>query len=132
MAYNTMDNANLDLAVTRQESATLTLGAGQFYIIADSGLNDVALTLPRGVNGADGTASVGKIYVISCMSNSGNNVTLSHHANDRLRKAPGARPSDHSGSPLTLDNGKTMWLIYTGVFGGNGEWHVIAEFDGGI
>ena len=53
MAYNTMDNANLDLAVTRQESATLTLGAGQFYIIADSGLNDVALTLPRGVNGSD-------------------------------------------------------------------------------
>ena len=130
MAYNVMNDANLDLAVKRQETASLTLNASHFYIIADAGANNVALTLPRGIVGANGTASVGKIYVISCMSNGGNTVTLTHDSIDRIRLSAGASGTDHSGSPLTLTNGKIMWLIYAGAFGSNGEWHVIAEFDG--
>ena len=127
MAFNmSVNDESLDIAAKHITSNT-TLNERQTYIYADSDGNSVQVTLPQGHGGS---ASPGKIYIIKRKGS--NPVTITHHANDRVRV--GTSINNWSDSAYTLSNGTVLWLIYAGSYGNpaEGEWHVIAEFDGSI
>ena len=131
MAYNIdQDELTIDVRVAKQTNGTLNLGNDEFYVIADGTSNTVTIKLPQGKSATP--SIVGKMYAIFC-KNTSNTVNLeTFDNNDRVRVGTSIEDWSSSGTPEPLVAGKTMWIIYTGEDGPNGEWHVIAEFDGTI
>ena len=133
MAYNVdEDELTIDVRVSKQTTGTLNLGNDEFYIIADGTSNPVTIKLPQGKNA--NPSIVGKMYTIFCKSTN-NAVNLeTFNNNDRVRVGTSVNDWSNGGAPgpFALTAGKTMWIIFTGEDGPNGEWHVIAEFDGTI
>ena len=127
MAYNvSVDDESLDVRV-KSVTSNLTLSESHSYLYVDSDANSVLITLPQGHGGS---ASIGKTFIIKRKGS--NNVNITHHANDRVRV--GTSVNNYSSTPYTLSNGAVIWIIYAGSYGdpAEGEWHIIAEFDGTI
>lgn len=127
MAYNiSVDDEALDIR-TVKVSSNLSLTDSHSYLYVDSNGGPVTITLPQGHGGS---TSTGKVYIIK--RKGGNNVNITHHANDRV--LVGSSINNYSGSPYILADGVSLWIIYAGAHGNpvEGEWHIIAEFDGSI
>ena len=121
-----VDDQTMDIRVKSVNSnLTLTKSHSYLYVKTDGGAVDI--TLPQGYGGS---TSVGQTYIIK--RNGPNNVNITHHSNDRI--VVGTSMNNYSSPPYTLSNGNVIWVLYAGSFGdpAEGEWHIIAEFDGTI